>query len=99
MSVRLTRDLFNSAERVEGSGQIKNTLQITVEPSGSLVDSQGQVLDILPYGNRGDHCVTKLEFTLPQALQEGYECFIVADLREGLYLQHCSVDENNKAIA
>ncbi len=98
MSLRLTRDLFNSAEVVQGSGQIKNTLQITVNTDGSVTDTSGDILDILPYGNRGDHCVTKLEFTLPEALQEGYECFIVADLKEGLYVQHCSM-ENLKAIA
>lgn len=98
MSLRLTRDLFNSAQVVQGSGQIKSTIAITVNADGSVSDGQGGVLDVLNYGNRGDHCVTKLEFTLPEALQEGYECFFIADLTEGLYVQHCSIEEL-KAIA
>lgn len=95
MSLRLTNALFQSARTVNGAGQIKNTIELTVDNLGNIT-SGGEPLNILNLGNKGDHCVTRIAFTVPTLMQSDYAIYFIVDILTGVYIQQCTKNDQNQ---
>lgn len=73
MGEEITTIDISNAEELSASSftNVKNSINIKIDNSGDLTDTNANAVTMLNFGNRGDHCVTVINAELPSNFSEG----------------------------
>lgn len=90
-----TIDISNAEElSISSFTNVKNSINIKIDNSGDLTDTNANAVTMLNFGNRGDHCVTVINAELPSNFSKGYRAYFLVDLKNKTYIQKCLMEGN-----
>lgn len=96
MGEEITTIDISNAEELSASSftNVKNSINIKIDNSGDLTDTNDNAVTMLNFGNRGDHCVTVINAELPSNFSEGYQAYFLVNLKNKTYIQKCLMEGN-----
>ncbi len=96
MGEEITTIDISNAEELSASSftNVKNSINIKIDNSGDLTDTNDNAVTMLNFGNRGDHCVTVINAELPSNFSEGYRAYFLVNLKNKTYIQKCLMEGN-----
>lgn len=96
MGEEITTIDISNAEELSASSftNVKNSINIKIDNSGDLTDTNANAVTMLNFGNRGDHCVTVINAELPSNFSEGYRAYFLVNLKNKTYIQKCLMEGN-----
>ncbi|MDD7005896.1 MAG: hypothetical protein SPI42_09340 [Lactobacillus johnsonii] len=96
MGEEITTIDISNAEELSASSftNVKNSINIKIDNSGDLTDTNDNAVTMLNFGNRGDHCVTVINAELPSNFSQGYQAYFLVNLKNKTYIQKCLMKDN-----
>lgn len=100
MSVKISPEMFSNAVVITPTANddrvLKNTINLKVLSNGAIAENN-EAVGLLNLGNKGDNCVTLINFEIPEKFQTNYYLFWLVELSDGsIYIQKGYYNETSK---
>ena len=98
MSIKISPEMFSNAVEINPTGNIqilKDTIDLKLLNNGSVMKDE-QTVGLLNLGNKGDNCVTRITFEVPDNFKPRYQLYWLVELTSSIYIQKAHFNEDTQ---